>query len=1009
MMMSRISIVMKTVCIGATMHLSVLDAALAQTSQAMQDAASRANTDTFKLDPRDLYASEGQNITIRDGSPDGDVTFNSRDMIYGVAGQSATAGTLPSITTYEDLYSYRDTELGRLEAGSGKYGSTGEVNAEANAMSVLRSSEGLPSVSGQDFLFRSREVLGEGSTETAEFGECIIRQETGQVDYSYDNSVINTCDSFALSVAPMTAERTYNGPRPLFNYLTIGGQGYCGFSGVRVRTDAPETCAKLSVLREIPTADRGELSVRACASLARCLELVLDQAGEQTGAIMRFRARPGIVLSNARLTATGLNTNGYVTHDGTRIMTGNGMMNLPAITASPSNAHEIGVSGGSARQQVREPSSGYIYRYRQGIGGVSGDKIVETGFRGGRSKAVYWDGHFLGRTETSEFVQAGCTYRLWEYVDTIFYTESGSEQNTTWTERAYSAYRLCDRVVQTDGRAVVRLNFDSTALFTPWGYNATRYREMLALTGDAACTLQYTVEETVRDANGCVNAWTGSGGQPGKLCGADIPVSPFGMLSDRAATKITITPSCFNDRAGESFVSTNSCAPLQGDSACTFIGRSCSVTLAGGQCAVYENRYQCGEVEHYSSPVVEELNICESNVSCLGDDCILNTGTSGAVDLADTAAKLAAADMLMSDMQCAEDLGTAVDRDAAMLSCQLFTGEPETCSRRTLGLSNCCTTPSGVSVADYLQLAFSVSRLSRALEGTSMANPVTSSWVSMEDMTRNSFSQLTRPLTETWESIIGNSEAAKSVGNALSMEAVKQEMMKKAASWTAEVFGEQAANSIFQAGGSPAFVGRQLQPGSIGLTQAAATVMSAVMTAYTIYTLINVLSAVLFACSEGEQELMVKRALKSTHEIGEYCSRSIFGHCVSRRTAFCTFNSPLSRIMNEQAREQLGISWGSPRTPNCQGITVAQFQSLDMDQVDLSEWTGMMMSSGMIDFDAVTDIERLTGTESTYGKALEDLYTRQDAITRNTNRYETINSDQLREDAVADFGRGAVQ
>lgn len=279
----------------------------------------------------------------------------------------------------------------------------------------------------------------------------------------------------------------------------------------------------------------------------------------------------------------------------------------------------------------------------------------------------------------------------------------------------------------------------------------------------------------------------------------------------------------------------------------------------------------------------------------------------------------------------------------------------------------------------------------------------------MEDLGRNSFSRLTRPITETWESIIGSTDAAQSVGNALSVEAIKQEMMKKGAQWVAEVFGEQAANSIFQVGGEAAISNGVLKGGEIGLTQAASSVMSAVMTAYTIYTMINVLAAILFACTEEEQELMVRKALKSTHEIGTYCSREILGVCVSRRTSYCMFNSPLSRIMNEQARKQLGIDWGTPEEPNCTGITVAQFQSLDMSKVDLSEWTGMMMGSGMVDMEAVSDIEQLTGTESTYGRALEDLYEREDAIERNTSRFDDVNLDELREDAVDDFGRGAIQ
>lgn len=861
-------------------------------------------------------------------------------------------------------------------------------------MSVLSDSEGLPSVSGEEFLFRSLEVLEKGSKETAEFGECIIVRETDQVEYTYDNTFINTCDTSGLELKAMTAQRNYYGPKPLFNFVTISGQKYCRYGGVRVKTDAPATCAKLSMLAEIPTADRGEISVRGCSGVSQCVELILDQAGDDSGAIMKFKARPGIMLSQARVTGSGIDTKGYVSHNGTKIMTANGAKNIPAIVSNPQITHEIGVFGGSVKVDKREPATGYA---------DADTSYIQTS---SPPLSRYNYIKFNGVTVTDRYE---CIYSRGPLFDSGVYSVGGSDGGSGVFWSRYYVYRTCEVTDYPDGKVVLRLNFTPTDLFSPWGFNATQYNELLSLASDSACTLRYTVDATVKDADGCVNAWNGSKGKPGKLCGSDIPLSPFTMLPDRAATKITITPSCFNDPGGEAFVETNNCSILESDASCTFIGRTCSLTLAGGECAAYENRYQCGTIESYTGPVVKELNICKSSVSCMGDDCILNTGTSGAVDLADTAAKLAAADMLMSDMQCADDLNTAVDRDKAMLSCELFAGERETCSKRTLGLSNCCTTPSGVSVSDYLQLAFSISRLSRAIEGTSMSNPLTSSWVSMEDITRNSFSELTRPLTETWESIVGNSNAAKDVGSALSMETVKQEMMKKAASWTAEIFGEQAANSIFQAGGSPAFVGGKLQTGTLGLTQTAATAMSAVMLAYTVYTLINVLSAILFACSEDEQELMVRRALKSTHEVGEYCSREIFGHCVSKRTTFCMFNSPLSRIMNEQARKQLGIEWGSPTNTNCQGITVAQFQKLDMNKVDLSEWTGMMMSSGMIDFDAVTDIDKLTGTDSTYGKALEDIYTREDAITRNTNRYQSVDTDQLREDAASDFGRGIVK
>ncbi|MGN0934576.1 hypothetical protein, partial [Falsigemmobacter intermedius] len=99
----------------------------------------------------------------------------------------------------------------------------------------------------------------------------------------------------------------------------------------------------------------------------------------------------------------------------------------------------------------------------------------------------------------------------------------------------------------------------------------------------------------------------------------------------------------------------------------------------------------------------------------------------------------------------------AANVENEMMACQLFAGTGSNCSRVTLGLSNCCKNAKGVNLADYLQLAFATSRISRIVEGTALANPITSSWVSMENFARDSFSSLTRPITETWEGIIGNS------------------------------------------------------------------------------------------------------------------------------------------------------------------------------------------------------------------------------------------------------------
>lgn len=91
---------------------------------------------------------------------------------------------------------------------------------------------------------------------------------------------------------------------------------------------------------------------------------------------------------------------------------------------------------------------------------------------------------------------------------------------------------------------------------------------------------------------------------------------------------------------------------------------------------------------------------------------------------------------------------------------------------------------------------------------------------------------------------------------------------------------------------------------------------------------------------------------KYCHEVGEYCiKRWPFVGCVQKAKSFCCFNSKLARIIHEQGRPQLEVfqpngAWtgipGDPnfsvRNPNCRGFTPEEFQSLDFNKIDLSEY-----------------------------------------------------------------------
>ncbi len=92
----------------------------------------------------------------------------------------------------------------------------------------------------------------------------------------------------------------------------------------------------------------------------------------------------------------------------------------------------------------------------------------------------------------------------------------------------------------------------------------------------------------------------------------------------------------------------------------------------------------------------------------------------------------------------------------------------------------------------------------------------------------------------------------------------------------------------------------------------------------------------LASCSTEEKQLGVARQAGQTHEVGTYSS----GSFVLKTTydVFCVFSSMLSRIIQEQGRQQLGIGWGTPKSPNCQALTAAQFSSLNFNKMDFSEF-----------------------------------------------------------------------
>ncbi len=72
--------------------------------------------------------------------------------------------------------------------------------------------------------------------------------------------------------------------------------------------------------------------------------------------------------------------------------------------------------------------------------------------------------------------------------------------------------------------------------------------------------------------------------------------------------------------------------------------------------------------------------------------------------------------------------------------------------------------------------------------------------------------------------------------------------------------------------------------------------------------------------------------------VGSVCTQQLLNACVKKQETYCCFKSILARIIQEQGRPQIGRSWGTPESPDCEGLRVAEVQAMDFSRMDFSEF-----------------------------------------------------------------------
>ncbi|CAH2605790.1 Conjugal transfer mating pair stabilization protein TraN (plasmid) [Rhodovastum atsumiense] len=568
-----------------------------------------------------------------------------------------------------------------------------------------------------------------------------------------------------------------------------------------------------------------------------------------------------------------------------------------------------------------------------------------------------------------------------------------------------------------EGYVQMRVRYNAAALsYDSWSNAADVSIALATLSRGSVCKTTVTCTAMpLLDGDGCTPQAIGRVCPAWFTSATTLAFSPYvNPLCKQVQVSATCNPAggdmaCYTDYQGNTQcyhndgTNTDNCASLRNDASCSYVNTECIMTDATtGACMVAVDTYDCGtNVPVPGQTTVAENTVCAGPVRCMGTECTSTTVESNGT-FAEVAARLQAVQMMEQDGSCSDP------SDAA--SCRIFPGDDKTCKVAVGGYVNCCAKAVSVNLADYMKLVFSVRSINSAIMKLGADSTIRGSWEMMKqpidylgtlvdsawDEAQASF---TSAANSVWTNLSPNSgelistvsgEVADSTSSGV-LGSITASLTNQLAEWTYNVFGETAANMLFSAsaGGGQAFTGGTMAAGGVQFGGGGALVGTAITwigAAYAVYSIATTLIKIIYACETSEYELDTKRQLKECHYVGSYCATDVLGLCVERKQSYCCFNTPLARIMQEQARSQLGISWGTAKAPHCDGLTLAQFSAVDWDRVDLSEWIALLSTSGLLADTGSVTVDSLTGA----GNALATGGTRIDAVTRSVERLDDL-------------------
>lgn len=93
----------------------------------------------------------------------------------------------------------------------------------------------------------------------------------------------------------------------------------------------------------------------------------------------------------------------------------------------------------------------------------------------------------------------------------------------------------------------------------------------------------------------------------------------------------------------------------------------------------------------------------------------------------------------------------------------------------------------------------------------------------------------------------------------------------------------------------------------------------------------------LSSCDAKEIQLRTLRDKNLCVQIGTYCAEKHLGQCTRKKTTFCCYGTKIARLIQQSGRAQLGLGWGSVKSPDCEGLSPDQLSRIDFSKINFSE------------------------------------------------------------------------